>query len=75
MSAPSSRIEHVSIHQINDHDADESYQVELLHLANGEWVAYRIIPTEPRGFAFAPAKASLVEALAARVEAALADQR
>lgn len=64
MSAPSSRIEHVSIHQI--HDADASYQVEVLHLANGERVAYRVIPSEPRGFAFVPVEAGLVEALAAQ---------
>lgn len=55
-------IERVTVHQV-DQD-DESYRVELLHLANGDNVAYRVDPSEAGGSTFTPAKASVAEALA-----------
>ncbi|ORW91286.1 hypothetical protein AWB92_19100 [Mycobacterium sp. IEC1808] len=63
MSAPS-RIEHVNIHQVYDHAADESYQVELLRLQDGSQLAYRVVPDETGGYTFVPAEAWLVATLA-----------
>lgn len=59
-------IERVTVHQVDK--GDESYRVELLHLANGDTVAYRVDPSEAGQSIYTPAKASDAEVLARIVE-------
>jgi hypothetical protein len=57
-----SHIEEVTLHQVNG-DSD-SYQVEVLHLADGRKLGYRVDADEDgRAIQFTPVEAGLVAAL------------
>jgi len=56
------RIEHATLHQIHDHDTNDTYQVVALHLADGSKIAYRV-DTADDGYSFAPAETGLVDSL------------
>ena len=54
-----SRIEHTTLHQINDHDANSTYQAVALHLADGRIVAYKVDTNDDGEHSFIPAETGL----------------
>jgi hypothetical protein len=59
-----SRIEAVTLHHVNDDDTDDTYQVEVLHLADGRKLGYRVDADEDgRAVEFTPVEDALVRAI------------
>jgi hypothetical protein len=66
------RIDRVTHHHVNDHDAGDTYQVDLLHLADGTVAAYRIDEADDDGktvHSYAPAESGLTEFLQRTIQA------
>lgn len=62
---PSTCIEHTSLHTINGpDDDDETYQVEILYLADGTVIGYRLEQDDAGRFTFAPLPNGLAEDIA-----------
>ncbi|APE18271.1 hypothetical protein BOH72_26320 [Mycobacterium sp. WY10] len=61
-TTPSTRIDHTTLHAVNDYDAAETYQVNILHMADGRVIGYRI-DTDDGTQTFTPAQDGVVQAL------------
>ncbi len=60
------RIERVTLHQIDDEDTGDSYRVDVLLLADGSEIGYRVDADETGGFSLTPAENAITEALRRR---------